>query len=86
MTIKKILVLFSLVVFVVTTGFSITRDSIDEKNSESKKLPYEKEIKKAKDYYCEGNFAKAEESINVVLSQSIDNEKASELRNKILLS
>lgn len=85
MTIKKILVLFSLVVFVVTTGFSITRDSINDKNSESKKLPYEKEIKKAKDYYCEGNFAKAEESINVVLSQSIDNEKASELRNKILL-
>lgn len=85
MTIKKVLVLFSLLVFVATTGFSITRGSIDDKNAESKKLPYEKEIKKAKDYYCEGNFKKAEESINIVLSQSMDNEKASELRNKILL-
>ena len=86
MTIKKVLLFLSLFVFTVSAaGFAITRDNIESKNNESKKLPYEKEIQKARNYYCEGNFSKAEESINLVLSQVADNEKANELKNKIML-
>ena len=86
MTIKKVLLFISLFVFAVSTaGFAITRDNVENKNSESKKLPYEKEIQKAKNYYCEGNFAKAQECIDAVLLQVADNEKANELKNKIML-
>lgn len=86
MTIKKVLLFLSLFVFTVSAAsFAITRDNVETKNSESKKLPYEKEIQKARNCYCEGNFAKAEEFINSVLLQVADNEKANELKNKIML-
>ena len=85
MAIKKLLLFVSLFVFTATLGFAITRDNVDTKDEEAKKTPYEKEIQKARNFYCEGNFEKAEESINLVLSASPDNEKASELNNKIML-
>ncbi len=85
MAIKKLLLFVSLFIFTATLGFAITRDNVDEKNEEAKKTPYEKEIQKARNFYCEGRFDKAEECINLVLSASPDNEKASELNNKIML-
>lgn len=88
MTIKKILLVVSLFVFTASFSFAISKDSngnTSEKTTESKNISQEKELKKAKNYYCEGDFDKALEYVDRVLSVSIDNERASELKNKILL-
>lgn len=71
--------------FVTTCGFAIERNNKSEETTSYKDTPYSKEIQKARNFYCEGEFDKAEECINQVLSKSMDNEKANELRNKILL-
>ena len=85
MTIKKIVLFLSLFVFTVSTAFAVSKDSIEKENKEPKKVSYEKEIRKAKSYYYEGNFTKAEECIDLVLAQFAENEKANELKNKIML-
>ncbi|MCR4662586.1 MAG: hypothetical protein K5622_01700 [Endomicrobiaceae bacterium] len=87
MTIKKVLLVVSLFVFTASFSFAITKDSskVSEKATESKNISQEKELKKAKNYYCEGNFEKAQEYVDKVLAVSMDNERATELKNKILL-
>lgn len=84
MAIKKVLLLVSLFIFTTSSVFAI-KGNEDRKMIESKNIPYEKEIQKSKNFYCEGDFKRAEELINQVLAKSMDNEKANELKNKILL-
>lgn len=83
---KKMSVLVALFMFIATFSFAIEKNNIEKEESEaSKKVPFAQEIQKARSFYCEGEFDKAEECINKVLAQSMDNEKATELKNKILL-
>ena len=84
MTIKKLLLLVSLFVFATSVSFAITNNT-SEKKTEYKNMSNEKALKNAKTCYLEGNFEKAEDYVNAVLSKSPDNERASELKNKILL-
>lgn len=83
MTIKKILLLVSLFVFTTSVAFAITKDGLSEKKESVGSV--EKALKTAKNYYCEGEFEKAEKCIDQILIQHADNEKANELKNKIML-
>ncbi len=85
MTIKKIILLVSLFVFTTSLAFAATKAGLENRATESKSISHEKELKKAREFYCEGNFEKAEECIDRVLVNFSDNEKANELKNKILL-
>ena len=85
MTIKKVLLLVSLFVFVASVGFAITNNDVNEKKTEFKNISQEKASKKAKEFYCEGNFQKAEEYVDQILKDFPDNERANELKNKIML-
>lgn len=86
MIIKKIWIVFSLIVFFAAFSFAITNDVFDNQEyKKDEKSNYYKYLKYAKKYYLEGNFNKAEIYIDKVFEISLDNDKANELRNKILL-
>lgn len=85
MTIKKLFLLVSLFFLATSVGFAMANNNIDERKTESKNISQEKALKKAKNFYFEGSFDKAEEYVNKILVNSADNEKANELKNKILL-
>ena len=82
MTIKKVLVLVSLFVFTASISFAITNNNVNEKKTEYKNMSNEKALKNAKNCYFEGDFEKAEDYVNHILSKSPDNERANELKNK----
>ncbi len=84
--IKKVLICFSLIVFLSSFCTAITKSSSNSKeNKKVEKTAYYRDLQKARSYYCEGDFAEAEKALDKIFEVSIDNEKATELRNKILL-
>lgn len=93
---KKSLLFISLLFFCVSSSFAIKQKAMDVDSSFEDDMPSmgqevkdQKDVssllKKTKKYYYEGKFDKAESCINEILAVSLDNEKANELRNKILL-
>lgn len=85
MAIKKVLLFVSLFVFVSSFSFAISNNDISENKTEFKNMSQEKLSKKAKNFYYEGNFEKAEEYVNQILVDFPEDERANELKNKILL-
>lgn len=84
--IKKVLICFSLIVFLSSFCTAITKSSSNtQEHKKVEKNAYYRDLQKAKNYYCEGNFVEAEKALDKIFEVSIDNEKATELRNKILL-
>ncbi len=86
MIMKKVLISFSLIVFMSSLCTAITRNtSNSNENRKIEKNAYYKDLQRAKNCYCEGDFDGAEKHLSKIFEVSIDNEKANEMRNKILL-
>ena len=84
--IKKVLISFSLIVFLSSFCTAITRSSSNSNEDRKvEKNAYYKDLQRARNCYCEGDFDGAEKYLNRIFEVSIDNEKANEMRNKILL-
>ncbi|MBR3628433.1 MAG: hypothetical protein IKN42_06275, partial [Elusimicrobia bacterium] len=58
----------SLFVFITSVGFAITNNDVNEKKVELKNIPQDKALKKAKNYYFDGDFEKAEEYVDQILA------------------
>lgn len=85
---KKILLLSSVFVFLTSFVYAMSRaeeESLLLKQEVKEQNSFASELKTAKKYYFDGNFAKANSILDKIFTITVDNEKANELKNKILL-
>ncbi len=85
---KKILLFGSVFVFFASAAFAMSmseEESIFLDQEIKAQSTFSSEIKTAKKYYFNGDLDKADTELDRVLSSTLDNEKANELKNKILL-
>lgn len=85
---KKILLFCSIFVFFASFGYAMSMSDeesalLDQEVKEQNS--FASELKTAKKYYFNGELDKADSTLNKIFAVTLDNEKANELKNKILL-